>query len=294
MSDVPSRRITVVENAPRSLSPEELEFFKTQTGLGEEELKKHINDIQAKAYQVFPYPCIKSIRFTKCVFSSLIPTYPSALRLAKERKDAIWLDVGCCVGCDLRKVVADGWPVENVVGFELRKAFWDYGHELFFSTPESFPATFVAGDVFDPEMISPRTPPKPSEALPPRPDFKSLTSLTPLQGHVSAIYASSFFHLFDGPGQLQVARQLASLLSPLPGSIIFGGHVGSLVKETIESHNHLKFLHSPESWKDLWEGQVFEKGEIRVDTHLVEVAHKSDEQADAEEVYWLAWSITRL
>jgi len=96
MSDVPSRRITVVENAPRSLSPEELEFFKTQTGLGEEELKKHINDIQAKAYQVFPYPCIKSIRFTKCVFSSLIPTYPSALRLAKERKDAIWLDVGCC------------------------------------------------------------------------------------------------------------------------------------------------------------------------------------------------------
>jgi hypothetical protein len=174
------------------------------------------------------------------------------------------------------------------------EAFWDYGHDLFFSTPESFPATFVAGDVFDPEMISPRTPPKPSEALPPRPDFKSLTSLTPLQGHVSAIYAGSFFHLFDEPGQLQVARQLASLLSPLPGSIIFGGHVGSLVKGTIESHLHPMFLHSPESWKDLWEGQVFEKGEIRVDTNLVEVALKSDEQADAEEVYWLTWSITRL
>jgi hypothetical protein len=112
MSDVPSRRITVVQNAPLSLSPEELEFFKTQTGLGEEELKKHINDIRAKAYRVFPYPCIKGFHFTKCVFSSLIlrdqlslmyrvvltrsPAYPSALRLAKERKEAIWLDVGCC------------------------------------------------------------------------------------------------------------------------------------------------------------------------------------------------------
>ena len=51
--------------------------------------------------------------------------------------------------------------------------------------------------------------------------------------------------------------------------------------------NHAMFLHSPESWKDLWEGQVFEQGEIRVDTHLVEVARKSDEQAEAEEDHWL-------
>jgi hypothetical protein len=68
MSDVPSRKITFNENAPLSLSLEELEFFKTQTGLGEEELNQHINDIQAKAYQVFPYPCIKSFSFTKGVF----------------------------------------------------------------------------------------------------------------------------------------------------------------------------------------------------------------------------------
>ena len=67
MSDGSFRKITFDQNAPLSLSLEELEFFKTQTGLGQEELNQHINDIQAKAYQVFPYPCIKSFRFTKGV-----------------------------------------------------------------------------------------------------------------------------------------------------------------------------------------------------------------------------------
>ena len=68
-----------------------------------------------------------------------IPAYPRVLQLAKERQDAILLDVGCCcmclclcpVGCvfeqnplvgnDLRKVVVDGWHAKNVIGFELRK-----------------------------------------------------------------------------------------------------------------------------------------------------------------------------
>lgn len=114
MSDVPWRKITIVENAPLSLNPQELDFFKTQTGLEEEELKKHIHDIQAKAYQVFPYPCIKTFGFAKCVFLVITlpsrnqlnliyrfriphsPAYPSVSRLAKEREDAILLDAGCC------------------------------------------------------------------------------------------------------------------------------------------------------------------------------------------------------
>jgi len=54
------------------------------------------------------------------------------------------------------------------------------------------------------------------------------------------------------------------------------------------------FCHSPESWKDLWGGQVFEKGEVLVDTHIVELAYRSNESAEVDKVYWLSWSITRL
>lgn len=176
------------------------------------------------------------------------------------------------------------------------KAFWDFGHELFLSSPESFPAAFVEGDIFDSATISPRAPFKATEVLPPRPDLKSLISLTPLQGHIAAIYAASFFHLFDESKQLQVARQLASLLSPMPGSSIFGGHVGSPVKEirTYKNSDFQMFCHSPESWRDLWENQVFEKGDVRVDTRLIVLSYKTDEQAEAVDAYWLSWSITRL
>lgn len=144
-------------------------------------------------------------------------------------------------------------------------------------------------------MISPRAPLNALEALPLRPDLKSLTSLTPLQGHVSVIYTGAFFHLFNEPEQLQVARQLASLLSPLPGSIILGCHVGNLVKGTKlnAASGRITFCHSPESWKDLWERQVFEKGEVLVDTHIVELAYKSNERPEVDKAYWLSWSVAR-
>ena len=145
-------------------------------------------------------------------------------------------------------------------------------------------------------MISSRAPFKASEVLPPRPNLKSLMSLTPLQGHVSVIYAGSFFHLFDEAEQLRIALKLRSLLSPLPGSIIFGAHIGALVEgtSTYPKCGPKGFCHSPGSWKDLWEGQVFEKGEIRVDTQAVEAIYKKHEKVEAEEAYWLYWSITRL
>ena len=54
------------------------------------------------------------------------------------------------------------------------------------------------------------------------------------------------------------------------------------------------FFHSPESWKELWEGQVFKKDEILADARVIEIAYKSDERAEAETAYWLVWSITRL
>jgi hypothetical protein len=98
-----------------SLTEDELAFFKAQTGIDDDEkLKDHIFAIQAKAHNVYPYPCIRRFMFTKYVachasflFSiadlengrfraSGVPAYPRVLELAKERKDAILLDVGCC------------------------------------------------------------------------------------------------------------------------------------------------------------------------------------------------------
>lgn len=176
--------------------------------------------------------------------------------------------------------------------------FWKYGHELFKSSPDRFPASFVAGDAFSPELIQPCEPfyEKPSTARPG--NLQTLQSLSPLQGHVSVIHASSLFHLFNEEKQATLAKRLASLLSPRPGSIIFGSHGGLPEKGTrFELPNHPMFCHGPESWRALWDGQVFKKGTVRVDVRL-KLMEKSGVQVFSEDedskFYLLIWSVTRL
>jgi hypothetical protein len=46
----------------------ELAFFKSQTGIeDEEDLKRHILAVQVAAYAIFPYRCIYRLLFTKRV-----------------------------------------------------------------------------------------------------------------------------------------------------------------------------------------------------------------------------------
>jgi hypothetical protein len=176
------------------------------------------------------------------------------------------------------------------------KAFWDCGHELFKTSPETYPAAFLAGDILDSSIITPRDPFYETPNTP-RPNLLALSSLTPLQGHVSAIHASAFFHLFEEETQLQIARRLATLLSPAPGSVIFGSHGGLPTKG--QRHEHMSgmtttmFCHSPQSWQELWDGQVFAKGTVKVEVDL-QMSNRSDLALKETPFYWLVWSITRI
>jgi len=60
-----------------------------------------------------------------------MPAYKDVLKLGQERKGATLLDVGCCFGNDVRKVAADGFPVEQIIASDLKREFWDLGHVLF-------------------------------------------------------------------------------------------------------------------------------------------------------------------
>jgi hypothetical protein len=133
------------------------------------------------------------------------------------------------------------------------------------------------------------------------PDLRSLTSLSPLHGRVFAIHASALFHLFSEEKQLHLARALAGLLSPEPGSMIFGLHKGAPEKKGFEpsimrGDHHRMWCHSPESWTELWDGLVFEKGVVKVQTKLVQRERKNL-QPDAPQnatLTFLVWSVTRL
>jgi hypothetical protein len=159
---------------------------------------------------------------------------------------------------------------------------------------------FVPGDAFDLkhlEVVPPfKTADRPTG---PPPDLCSLTSLNPLRGRVSAIHASSFFHVFNEEKQLYLARALAGLLSPEPGSTIFGVHVGIAEKgyTGLPGCSDRLFCHSPETWAQVWDGVVFDKGVVSVRSKLVPVEWKEYQGGEAaveSSVSLLLWSVTRL
>jgi SAM-dependent methyltransferase len=272
--------------------PQDAAFYKELTGIEDDEaLKQHILDVQAKAYKVAPYGCIYLFLFTRRKVSGQ-PAYHQVVRIGRERKNPIYLDVGCCFGSDIREVIHDGFPAARAIGIDLHHELWDLGHELFKSTPETFPAHFVVGDAFNPEILAVAPPASMQTTGDLAPDLNSLTSLNSLRGCVSAIHATAFFHLFKEDKQLHMARALAGLLSAEPGSIILGAHTGAQEKGVVHKvHRGVEvdmFAHSAESWTAMWDGEVFEKGTVKVDAQFKEIP-------DGDGHYpMLIWSVTRL
>ncbi|KAF9219079.1 hypothetical protein BS17DRAFT_437260 [Gyrodon lividus] len=253
------------------ITPAQAAFFKSQTGItDDEELKQHILEVQEAAYKVAPYPCIVGFVFLQY---------------------AIFLDIGCFLGTDIRKAVTDGFPADRIIGSDLHPEFGDLGHKLFKTTPETFAGHFVAGDATDHTMLSVVTP---FETVPdtPEPDLCALKSLNPLHGRVGAIHASNFFHLFSEAKQVHLARAFAGLLSPKAGSVICGGSFGlpekGVKKDGVLGSEFDMFCHSPQSWIELWDRVVFQKGQVKVDAHLTE------EEVGGFKFWYLRWCVKRL
>ncbi|KAJ7127433.1 hypothetical protein C8R43DRAFT_1074879 [Mycena crocata] len=318
-------RLYTVNDSP---SDEDQSFVQSESGIEDPKLlKEHVVAIQRKAYAVclFLLSLFSEGSFIFClssmptrVFGSLcsqgssyLPSrtsiygavhyrpkistftaYEQVLELGREREGAILLDIGCCCGTDIRKVARDGFPIENLIASDLRPDFWHIGHELFRSTPETFPVTFLAGDVFDSNFLEPAAPAiHPSDISLSVPLLSSLSSLTPLHGKISVIHISLVFHLFLEVQQLQLARALGGLLSPLPGSVILGCHVGQQWKGFREGRvgdsGRLMFCHSPDSWREMWE-EVFPRGAVNVQAEL------KSRVTDMPGSGMLTWSVTRV
>lgn len=85
--------------------------------------------------------------------------------------------------------------------------------------------------------------------------------------------------------------------------MIFGSHGSKDVKgfrdesayQSVLGGNPM-FCHSPESWTELWDGEVFPKGTVEVKTTLLERLGTDVPKVNGEFVkFWnLDWSVTRL
>ncbi|KAF7319598.1 hypothetical protein HMN09_00299900 [Mycena chlorophos] len=284
------------------------DFLISQTGIKDTTaLEKHVLKIQQDAYKVFPYPCIRLFDFVKTRIARH-PAYPAVLELQNERPEAIVLDLGCCFGVDVRKFVADGFAKENVLACDLFPEFWKRGHELFRTTPETFPVAFLQGNLLDHTFL-----PFPADAITPSeiPSLATLSSLGPLIGRASVIHMAYLFHVFNEEQHIDIAQRIAGLLSPRPGSIILGSQIARQLKQGygtyyLDDSEEARatggiqcYCHTPDSWKALWEG-IFPAGSVRIDAALrprsvcqpTEVLPGVIEAEDQDGI--LMWSITRL
>jgi SAM-dependent methyltransferase len=156
------------------------------------------------------------------------PAYQEVIQRVKDGEQ--FLDLGCCMGQDIRKLVHDGAPSENTYASDLKANFWDLGYDMFLDK-SSLKTKFLEADIFDAD-----------------------SPLKQLDGKIDIINTASFFHLFDRDDQVKAAKRVVQLLKPVPNALIVGRQGG---KPEAGSFSHLMknmtaFWHNVESWKDMW------------------------------------------
>ncbi|KAF8321200.1 hypothetical protein DL93DRAFT_2052123 [Clavulina sp. PMI_390] len=231
------------------------------------ELDRRIRRIQAIAE--YEYPCIRGFHFV-CLKMLENPAYPEILeigrRAALSGDPAYFLDLGCCMGTDLRKLLDDGYPSKLLIGGDSRRTYIDQGYELFQDSPATLPITYVIDDMFDIPLDAkvaplPRAVP-PDSSLARQGNLLGLGGLEDLKGRVSCIYLGSMLHLFNEETQFAAAIRLITLLRrpSANGSdrgpkkvIVFGRQQGSERAGMIDDWmGRERYGHSSSSLEAMW------------------------------------------
>jgi len=263
---------------------EEWKYLHATISDDDEKVRERVFQVQKETYEHYPYPCIKMFHFTN-LFMSMNTIYSKVIE-AGRKGDTWFLDLGCFVGTDLRKLVLDGYPAANVSGCDLRKTFFDIGFKLY-EDEKTCSITFLTGDIFDLD-VAPSQPP-PGMAL------SDARDLSDLKGTLSHIYAGALFHLYDEDTQYALALRLISLLKEGPGAIVFGRHQGKEEAGIIdENMGRVRYGHNATTWEKMWKKAFAEsKGEAYAASNVVvEGEFRTIALGCGITHRWFFWSVT--
>ena len=131
----------------------------------------------------------------------------------------------------LRQLRHDGVEGRQLYGTDVQAKFIDIGYELF-RDKDGLGATFVVGDMLDPED----------------------NRLSQLANKVTIIYAGSFFHLFNWTEQLYIGIRLVGFLKKgTRNALIYGRHAGTTNPGVPDSNNTGVYLHDQHTFQRLWD-----------------------------------------
>ena len=196
----------------------------------------------------------------------LNPAYSSILQRIRD-EEASLIDVGCFIGHDLRRLVFDGCPPNNLVGCDIVDQ-WDLGFEFYQDNQGPFGqyAKYVKDDILYPKE-------KAVTSGPETDDQNEGLKLVDFNGKMDIINAGHILHHWDWKDQVRVCKNLVAL-SKGPQSIIVGCQIGSTGKNKMEAHckenpyaTFETWWHSPETWRHMWaivEQETWTKWEVEV------------------------------
>ncbi|KAJ5389551.1 uncharacterized protein N7496_000619 [Penicillium cataractarum] len=220
----------------QDVEPEARQLLEKYSKIPSDEVVQHVNNMRDRAFAVFPYPCVGAFRFLDMSIPQQ-PIYPEILERLKSGQKL--LDVGCALGQELRRLVFDGVPSENLYASDLRRDFFSISFDLF-NDHTTLKTQFVESDIFDPTS----------------------QLVQQLTGKMDIVNAASFFHLFAWDQQVAAVRQVIALLRPRPGSLVIGRQAAR--KDPIDPDNRenapKRYRHDVETWKRLWRQVEVETG----------------------------------
>ncbi|GAD93798.1 hypothetical protein SNOG_10728 [Paecilomyces variotii No. 5] len=221
------------------------DLLENYSGIPSDEVERHVYELRDRAWNVHPYPCIGIFAFLD-LSTSRYPAYGKVIELLKPKADvsedqARFLDIACCFGQDIRKLIHDGVPASAVYGTDIKREFLDLGFE-FFKDKAKFPEPerqFFVADIFD-------------AAGPERAGIWN-----EMMGKFTVIQMANFLHLFTYERQLQICCTVARLLVAKPGALVVGRQLGSADPREVErgllvSSSGSRYWHSPETFRQMW------------------------------------------
>ncbi|KAJ5902878.1 hypothetical protein N7495_003406 [Penicillium taxi] len=193
------------------------------------EILQHVTDLRDRAFEVFPYACIGQAAFLDLRIASS-PVYQEMLGRVKNGEKL--LDLGCAFGQELRQLIYDGAPSENLYGLDLQPRFLDLGYDLF-RDREISKINFISADVLadDSELVH------------------------NLANQLGIVYISQLLHVFDFDHQVTVLKRVFDLLEDKPGSLLVCRVVACRDQDAVNATTDRLpyYFHDLASWDKLWE-----------------------------------------
>ncbi|KAG2223416.1 hypothetical protein INT45_001722 [Circinella minor] len=235
------------------------QFYTHYVGIdNEDELVRHWQTIRSRLSEYGPlYKCINYYKFVKSRLSSRF-YYHELLDMKKQGNQApIVMDLGCCTGTDLRKLMFDGYPGDKLFGIELNQHYIDCGYDLF-RDRQQCPITFITEDIF---TITPHT------------------TMIPRAG---VIYTGSMIHLFSFDQLYHFIEFIITHL--IPGGLFMGTHVVGDITTSITRRGNTKHFIGMQDFKDVLERHQF------VDIKFCKEPRQKDPDEDIMlNTYWLSF-----